>query len=190
MTGVPRVAIAVEPPPAGAVLSRLEAVQVVVATCQDELERWGSRALREQVAAEVVLDQAGLLRHQLRGAASDAAQLRVQVRDLERHPGVVWIAASPVTLAVAAAATSLHAAAHALGPVSGACRGEQSVVAVGTSLGASRRFLRIACSALLDAARLLRVTQQVAGGPVVAGDCRPHLRLVSDIGASIEGDPR
>ena len=63
MTGVPRVATAVEPPPAGAVLARLEAVQIVVATCQDELERWGSRALREQVAAEVVLDQAGLLRH-------------------------------------------------------------------------------------------------------------------------------
>lgn len=141
--------------------------------------------------AQVVLDQAGLLRHQLRDAASDAAQLLAQVRDLEQRPGEVRIATSPVTLAVATAASSLHATVHAMSPASsGLCRGEQFAATVDSSLGASRRFLRVACSALLDAARLLRITRPGAGGPAPTGDHRPHLRLVTDTGASIEGDPR
>lgn len=191
MTGVPLATTPVEPPPADVLVARLGALQVVVSTCQDELERWGAHAVREQVAAQVVFDQAELLRHQLRGAAAYAAHLRAQVRDLERRPGVARIATSPVTLAVATAASSLQAAVHAMSPASsGLCRGEQFAATVETSLGASRRFLRVACSALLDAARLLRITRPGLGGPAPTGDHRPLLRLVTDTGASIEGYPR
>ncbi|OLT21270.1 hypothetical protein BJF81_15495 [Ornithinimicrobium sp. CNJ-824] len=162
-----------------------------MSTCQDELERWGAHAVREQVSAQVVLDQAGLLRHQVRVAASDAALLLARVRDLEQRPGVVRIAIPPVTLAVATAASSLHAAVHAMSPASsGLCRDEQFAATVNTSLGASQRFLRVACSALLDGTRLLRITLPGAGGPAPTGDRRPHLRLVTDTGASIEGDQR
>ena len=191
MTGVPLSTTLVEPPPADVLVARLDALHVAVSMCQDELERWGAHALREQVAAQVVLDQAELLRHQLRGAAADAAQLRGQVRDLERCPGVARIATSPVTLAVATAASSLHAAVHAMSPASsGLCRSEQFAAMVDTSLGASRRFLRVACSALLDAARLLRITRPGPSESAPTGDHRPLLRLVTDTGASIEGDPR
>lgn len=191
MTGMTLVATPIERSPADGLVARLDALHVAVSTCQDELERWGAYALLEQVAAQVVFDHAELLRHQLRGAAADAAYLRVQVRDLEERPGVVRIAVSSVTLAVATAASSLHAAVHAIGPASsGLCRGEQVAATVDASLGASRRFLHVACSALLDAARLSRITGPGAGDPGSIGDHRPHLRLVTDTGASIEGDPR
>lgn len=191
MTGVPLAATPAEPPPADVLVARLDALHAVVATCLDELERWGVHALREQVAAQVVLDQAELLRHQLRGAAADAAQLRVQVHDLEQRPGLVRIAISPVRLAVATAASSLHAAVHAMSPASsGLCRDEQFAATVDTSLGASSRFLRVACSALLDATRLMRTTRPGAGEADPPGDHRPLLRLVSDTDASLEGDPR
>lgn len=194
MTGMPLVASPIAGSPDGLVerlVERLVGLHIAVSAYQDELETWGAHAVREQVAAQVVLDQAGLVRHQLRDAASDAAQMLAQVRDLERRPGVVRIAISPVTLAVATAASSLHATVHAMSPASsGLCRGEQFMATVDTSLGASRRFLRVACSALLDATRLLRTTQPGEGGPASTGDHRPHLRLVPDTGASIEGDPR
>lgn len=112
----------------------------------------GGHALRERVAAQVVFHRAELLRHRLRGAAADAAQLRFQVRDLEQDPGVVGIATSPVTLVVATAASSLHAAVHAMSPASsGLCRGEQFATTVDISVCASRRFMRVARGALLDA---------------------------------------
>ncbi|WP_299450985.1 hypothetical protein [uncultured Serinicoccus sp.] len=195
MTGMPLVASPIAGSPPDGLVERLEerlnGLHVAVSTCQDELERWGAHAVREQVAAQVVVDQAGLLRHQVRDAASDAAWLLARVRNLERRPGVARIAISPVTLAVATAASSLHATVHAMSPASsGLCRGEQFMATVDTSLGASRRFLRVACSALLDATRLLRTTQPGEGGPASTGDHRPHLRLVPDTGASIEGDPR
>lgn len=191
MTGVLLATSPIAVSPADGLLARLDALQVVVSTCQDELERWGAHAVREQGSAQLVLDQAGLLRHQLRDAASDAAQLLAQVRDLEQRPGVVRIATSPVTLAVATAASSLHATVHAMSPASsGLCRGEQFAATVDTSLGASRRFLRVACSALLDGTRLLRTTQEGEGGPAPTGDHRPHLCLVTNTGVSIEGDPR
>src|SRR5690606_22319521 len=52
------------------------------------------------------------------------------------RPGDVQIATSPMTLAVATAASALHATVHVMSPVSsGRCRGEQLAATVDTSLG-------------------------------------------------------
>lgn len=181
VTGVSlAVALPPEEAPVDGLGLRLDAVHEVVAICQQDLDSSGEHAKREQVVApQTVFDQAELLRHRLRAAAVEAAELLAQVRDLEQRPGVVRIPISPVTVtvAVATAASSLHAAVHAMNPAaSGLCRGEQLAATVDASLCASRRFL----GALLDAARLLRITQPGMDHPPPTGGHRPYLRLVSD----------
>lgn len=86
------------------------------------------------MAPQTVLDKAELLREQLRVAAVEAAQIRVQVGGLEQHPGVVRVATSPAALAVAAAASSLHAAVHAMSLVAAElCGGDRLAATVDTS---------------------------------------------------------
>lgn len=120
---------------------------------------WGELAGQgDAVVSRVVIDQAEDRRRRFADAAGQVARLLVQVRELEQAPAVVRIAASPATLAVAAVASSLRAAAYAMSPVaSGLCRDEHLAGTVDASLRASRRFLRVAISALGDAAGLLGV---------------------------------
>ncbi len=156
----------------------LDALHRVLSAGQRELDVWGELAGQDDaVVSRVLIDQAEDLRRRFADCAGQVARLLVQVRELEQAPAVVRIAASPVTLAVAAVASSLHAAAHAMSPVaSGLCRDEHLAATVDASLRASRRFLRVAISALGDAAGLLGVgpgSTRSTGRRPATGD-RPH----------------
>lgn len=150
----------------------LDVLHRVLSAGQRELDVWGELAGQDDaVVSRVLIDQAEDHRRRFADAAGQVARLLVQVCALEQAPGVVRIAASPVTLAVAAVASSLHAAAYAMSPVaSGLCRDEHLEERVDASLRASRRFLRVAIGALGDAAGLLGV------GP---GSARPTGRRPS-----------
>lgn len=141
---------------------------------------------------QVTLARADKLRHQMRASVWQAAQLRAEVRDVEQRPDVPRIAIPPVTVAVATASSSRHAALHAMSPAASALsRGDQLQVTVQTSLTTSLRFLRVTRSALSDAVRLLHLTETASEDYPGATESRPHLCLVlgSDITCKKEGPP-
>lgn len=157
MNGLPLPAPPTGAAPAAVLSARLDELHRSVSNCLDALESWGAQA-RHDSALEVHA-KAETLRRQLRPAIREAAALKVEVRALEHHPGVPRFTTSPVTLAVVTAASSLHAAMHAMSPAAaGLCLNQQVPATVETSLTATRRFLRVAGSALLDAVRLLHLT--------------------------------
>lgn len=167
-------------PPAGAapaavLCARLDELHRSVSSCLDAVESWGAQAHHHP--APEVHARAETLRRHLRPAIREAAALRAEVRALEHHPGVPRLRTSPVTLAVVTAASSLHAAMHAMSPATaGLGPTEHMPATVETSLTATRRFLRAASSALLDAVRLLHLTHPER----TYLEPRPHLSVVPD----------
>lgn len=191
MIGLPLDVSTVETSPVVDLSSRLAEVHETVSTCLEDLDAWGEHA-RQVLTPWVTLARADKLRHQMRASVWQAAQLRAEVRDLEQRPGVPRIAIPPVTLAVATASSSLHAALHALSPAASALsRGDQLQVTVQTSLTAALRFLRVTRSALSDAVRLLHLTEPASEDDPGATKSRPHLSLVpgSDITCKEERPP-
>ena len=125
----------------------------------------------------VLIDQAEDLRRRLRETGADARQLG----DAARPPvpggpdhGVVPL--SPCVGALVSAATSLHAASHALGPAASAlCRQDQLTTTLRTSGMVARRFLATAADATQDAARMITDHQT---NDVGQEEGTPRLRLV------------
>ncbi|MFB9733466.1 hypothetical protein [Ornithinimicrobium kibberense] len=127
--------------------------------------------------ARVLIDQAEDLRRRLRETGADARQLG----DAARPPGPGGpdhgvVPLSPCVGALVSAATSLHAASHAMGPAASAlCRQDQLTPTLRTSGMVARRFLATAADAIGDAARM--ISDQPAHD-IGQEDGTPRLRLV------------
>ena len=107
--------------------------------------------------ARVLIDQAEDLRRRLRETGADARQLG----DAARPPGPGGpdhgvLPLSPCVGLLVSAATSLHAASHAMSPAASAlCRQDQLTTTLRTSGMIARRFLATAADATQDAARTI-----------------------------------